>query len=89
MTADEEQKANIQSMFLSRLFFLALHVAFPPPGGEVAAQSIQQVQYNTSAANSWIQLEADDTFSGRNGEGEGGRVVGGLEEGQADKPTDY
>lgn len=25
-------------------------------------------QYNTSAANSWTQLEADDSFSGRNGE---------------------
>lgn len=29
---------------------------------------VNAAQYNTSAASSWIQLEAEDTFSGRNGE---------------------
>lgn len=42
---------------------LALRAVFLTHGGEVRA-----AQYNTSAANSWIQLEADDSFSGRNGE---------------------
>lgn len=43
---------------------LALRAVFLTPVGEVRA-----AQYNTSAANTWIQLEADDSFSGRNGEG--------------------
>lgn len=29
---------------------------------------VKAAQYNTSAANSWIHLAADDSFSGRNGE---------------------
>ena len=29
---------------------------------------VNAAQYNTSADSSWIQLEAEDTFSGRNGE---------------------
>lgn len=29
---------------------------------------VHAAQYNTSAASSWVQLEAEDTFSGRNGE---------------------
>lgn len=32
------------------------------------SSEVRAAQYNTSAANSWIQLEADDSFSGRNGE---------------------
>lgn len=34
-----------------------------PLGREVKA-----TQYDTSAANGWIQLESDDSFTGRNGE---------------------
>lgn len=42
---------------------LAFRAVFLRHSGEVSA-----AQFNTSAANSWIQLEADDSFSGRNGE---------------------
>lgn len=30
--------------------------------------AVKAAQYNTSTANSWVQLDGHDTFSGRNGE---------------------
>lgn len=33
-----------------------------------SGRAVLAAQYNTSAATSWTKLEADTTFSGRNGE---------------------
>ena len=54
-----KSKWTVQAFIL-----LGLRAVFLTPGDEVGA-----AQYNTSAPSSWIQLEADDSFAGRNGEG--------------------
>lgn len=53
-----KRKRTVQAFIL-----LGLRTVFFTPSGEVRA-----AQYNTSAASSWIQLEAADSFAGRNGE---------------------
>lgn len=69
-----KSKWTVQAFIL-----LGLRAVFLTPGDEVGA-----AQYNTSAPSSWIQLEADDSFAGRNGEGSPQVAVG-----QAHAPPNF
>lgn len=65
-----QRRASAEDIPVSflRLVVVTLLAAWGGGGGGGGCQVVVlAAQYNTSAAASWIELEVDDTFSGRNG----------------------